>query len=64
MVFSFSELELEKRYGFIPGFNIRTDLAVEAHEVISAQGEIAGVRTEKEGDEDVTIHRVTITTEE
>ncbi len=64
MVFSLSETESEKRDGFIPGFNIRTDLAVEAHEVISAQGEIPGVRTEKEGDEDITIHRVAVTTEQ
>lgn len=64
MVDNFSEMESEGSYGFIPGFNIRTDLAVEAHEVISAQGEIEGVRSEKEGDEDITVHRVSVLTEQ
>jgi spore protease len=50
--------------GFIPGFNIRTDLALEAHEVVSAQGEIGGVLSEKEGDEDITVHRVSVATPE
>ena len=54
----------EKFFGFIPGYNIRTDLAVEAHEVLSVQEEIPGVQVSKEGDEDITIHRVSITTEQ
>jgi len=54
----------EKFFGFIPGYNIRTDLAVEAHEVLSAQEDIPGVQVSKEGDEDITIHRVSITTEQ
>ncbi len=54
----------EKFFGFIPGYNIRTDLAVEAHEVLSAREEIPGVQVSKEGDEDITIHRVSITTEQ
>lgn len=64
MVFNIPGEELETRYGFIPGFNIRTDLALEAHEVVSARGEIEGVLSEKEGDEDITIHRVAVTTEQ
>lgn len=64
MVVTFSEEGLGRSNGFIPGFNIRTDLALEAHEVVSAQGEIEGVRSEKEGDEDITIHRVSITTQQ
>jgi|GEM_PF-5369967 hypothetical protein len=46
--------ELERFSGFIPGYNIRTDLAVEAHEVLSAREEIPGVQVSKEGDEDIT----------
>ena len=48
--------------GFIPGFNIRTDLALEAHEVITRTEELPGVNVEKEGDAEITIHRVAITT--
>lgn len=50
--------------GFIPGFNIRTDLALEAHEVISKTEELPGVNVEKEGDAEITIQRVAITTPE
>ena len=46
----------------MPGFNVRTDLALEAHEVLTKSEEIPGVNVEKEGDEDITIHRVSITT--
>ncbi len=62
--FNFSEGESGKHDGFIPGFNIRTDLALEAHEVLGAEGVVEGVRSEKEGDEDITIHRVSVTTEQ
>lgn len=50
--------------GFIPGFNIRTDLALEAHEVISKTEELPGVNVEKEGDAEIIIQRVTISTPE
>ncbi len=64
MVFSFSELKEDSKLGYIPGFNIRTDLALEAHEVVTEQEEISGVQVEKGGDEEVTINRVSITTPE
>jgi len=46
----------------VPGFNVRTDLALEAHEVITKTEQIPGVNVEKEGDEDISINRVAITT--
>lgn len=62
MVFSVSQLE--EFHNFIPGFNVRTDLALEAHEVLSVHEEIPGVQVQKDGDTDVTINRVSITTEQ
>ncbi len=62
MVFSFSQLKEGVRAGCVPGFNVRTDLALEAHEVVSEREEIAGVQVEKDGDEEVSINRVSITT--
>jgi spore protease len=49
-------------FGFIPGFNFRTDLALEAHEAIIRTEELPGVNVEKEGDAEITINRVAITT--
>ena len=48
----------------MPGFNVRTDLALEAHEVVTRTEDIPGVNVEKEGDQDITINRVAITTEQ
>lgn len=48
----------------MPGFNVRTDIALEAHEVITKTEDIPGVNVEKEEDEDITIHRVSITTDQ
>ncbi|MDO9534696.1 MAG: GPR endopeptidase [Bacillota bacterium] len=62
MVFSFSQLE--EFHNYIPGFNVRTDLALEAHEVVSVHEEIPGVQVQKDGDEEVTVNRVSITTEQ
>jgi spore protease len=64
MVFSFSELNSSEKFGCVPGFNVRTDLALEAHEVITRTEDIPGVNVEKEGDEDIIINRVSITTEQ
>lgn len=50
--------------GFVPGFNVRTDLALEAHELLTKTEDIPGVSVEKEGDEDIIINRVAITTEQ
>ena len=62
MVSSFSEMEAYT--GFIPGYNVRTDLALEVHEVLSAREELPGVEVEKDGDQDIAINRVAITTEQ
>jgi spore protease len=62
MVYSFSQLE--EFHNFIPGFNVRTDLALEAHEIVSVHEEIPGVQVQKEGDQEVIINRVSITTEQ
>ena len=62
MVFSFSQSE--EYHNFIPGFNVRTDLALEAHEAVSVREEIPGVQVQKDGDDDVSINRVSITTEQ
>lgn len=62
MGLSFSESNVSERFGYVPGFNVRTDLALEAHEVLTKVEDIPGVNVEKEGDEDITIHRVSITT--
>ncbi|RJX27433.1 MAG: GPR endopeptidase [Dethiobacter sp.] len=64
MVFSFSELKNSEKSGYVPGFNVRTDLALEAHEVITRTEDIPGVNVEKEGDQDIIINRVSITTEQ
>jgi spore protease len=61
MAYSISEVE---SYAYIPVFNIRTDLALEAHEVITKTEDIPGVNVEKEGDEDIMVHRISITTPE
>ena len=50
--------------GYIPGYDIRTDLAIEAHEVVTEHEELPGVSVEKEGDEEINISRVSITTEQ
>lgn len=50
--------------GYIPGYDIRTDLAIEAHEVVTEHEELPGVSMEKEGDEEINISRVSITTEQ
>ena len=62
MVFRFSKED--GLSGFIPGYNVRTDLALEVHEVLSAREELPGVEVEKEGDQDIVINRVAITTEQ
>lgn len=64
MVFSFSKADVDFSSGYIPGFNIRTDLAIEAHEVVTEKEELPGVSVEEEGDEEINISRVSITTEE
>lgn len=63
MVFSVAETDIAG-LGYVPGYNVRTDLALEAHEVLTRTEEIPGVNVEKEGDEDITINRVSITTEQ
>ena len=62
MVFRFSKED--GLSGFIPGYNVRTDLALEVHEVLSAREELPGVEVEKDGDQDIVINRVAITTEQ
>lgn len=64
MRFNFSESNGAEKLGYVPGFNVRTDLALEAHEVIAKTEDIPGVNVEKEGDEDITIHRISISTEQ
>lgn len=63
MVFSVADTDMVG-LGFIPGFNVRTDLALEAHEILTRTEDVPGVNVEKEGDEDITINRVSITTEQ
>ncbi len=64
MVFNATEKDGVSRFGFVPGFNVRTDLALEAHEILTRTEDIPGVNVEKEGDDDITINRVSITTEQ
>ncbi len=64
MVYNVTEAEGVSKFGVIPGFNVRTDLALEAHEVLSRTEDIPGVTVEKEGDDDIIINRVSITTEQ
>lgn len=62
MVFSFSDLK--ERRGYVPGHNVRTDLALEAHEVVSRHEEIPGVEVEKEKMDGITVNRVRVATEQ
>lgn len=64
MDFGISETKNPEDLGYVPGFNVRTDLALEAHEVITRMEDVPGVNVEKAGDQDITINRVTITTEQ
>ncbi len=60
--FELQDAGAEELFGFIPGFNFRTDLALEAHEAITRTEELPGVEVEKDGDAEITINRVAITT--
>ncbi|NMB40867.1 MAG: GPR endopeptidase [Firmicutes bacterium] len=64
MPFSSSQSNSLESLGYVPGFNVRTDLALEAHEIITEAEEIPGVNVEREGDQDIIINRVSITTEQ
>ncbi len=58
------ETDDSSRPGYVPGSNVRTDLALEAHELLTKTEDVPGVNVEKEGDGDITINRVAITTEQ
>lgn len=56
----------DHRDGFVPGLNIRTDLAIEAHQELQRQRmeEVSGVETETAREDGVNINRVHIKTGE
>lgn len=60
--FELQDASSAELFGFIPGFNFRTDLALEAHEAITRTEELPGVDVEKDGDTEIIINRVAITT--
>ena len=49
MPFSSSQSNSLESLGYVPGFNVRTDLALEALEIITDAEEIPGVNVEREG---------------
>jgi len=56
----------EYRDGFVPGYNIRTDLALEANEVIreGTAAEIPGVKEEIKDEDGIKVTKVTVLTDE
>lgn len=58
--------QTEYRAGFVPLYNIRTDLALEAQEIIQSQtaAEIPGVVSEKLQEDGISINRLQVETDE
>ncbi|NLZ29036.1 MAG: GPR endopeptidase, partial [Firmicutes bacterium] len=56
----------ERRDGYIPGYNIRTDLALEANEVIreGTAAELPGVKEEVKDEDGIKVTKVTVLTDE
>ncbi len=56
----------DHRDGFVPGYNIRTDLALEANEVIRERtaAEIPGVKEEVKEEDGIKVTKVSVLTEE
>lgn len=56
----------EHRDGYIPGYNVRTDLALEASEVIQEQtaADIPGVKVEVNEEENIKVTRVSVLNQE
>jgi len=59
-------IRTDHQEGYVPNYNIRTDLALEAHEIIQSRGEakIPGVSAETFREDGITINRIKVENEE